>query len=366
MFQGGLPLNMWTESILTAIYLINRLPTVVLSRKSPFELVYKCAPNFSHLKTFGCLCFATVLNNSDKFSSRSEKCVFIDYAFDKKGYKLFSLDKTVFYSRDVNFYETVFPVKNKSTKDEFVFESDNVNNLNFNDEIFYEKMPKSKDPNDDVGNLKGDSSAKSSANPKSASKQVGSDKFVQADKVDRVEPIFVDVSTSEGSGNNGSKFDTIATLGSTDETNIDENIKNTDLNDNGSESEGEGFQKFGSVFKSPKVGAQTSSIGESSGLIVYARKSGRKTKLPSKLSDYFLDKNVKYGIERHVDCSNLNIDNYVFTTNLNKIHEPKTYEEACKDRRWIDVMNLEMEALNRNGTWTITDLPNGRKAIRSK
>ncbi|GJU90676.1 ribonuclease H-like domain-containing protein [Tanacetum coccineum] len=31
MFLGGLPLNMWPESVLTATYLINRLPTVVLS-----------------------------------------------------------------------------------------------------------------------------------------------------------------------------------------------------------------------------------------------------------------------------------------------------------------------------------------------
>ncbi|GJY69651.1 phospho-2-dehydro-3-deoxyheptonate aldolase 1, chloroplastic-like protein [Tanacetum coccineum] len=34
--------------------------------------------------------------------------------------------------------------------------------------------------------------------------------------------------------------------------------------------------------------------------------------------------------------------------------------------RWIDAMNSEMEALNRNKTWIITDLPKNRKAIGSK
>ncbi|GKD73280.1 ribonuclease H-like domain-containing protein [Tanacetum coccineum] len=77
---------------------------------------------------------------------------------------------------------------------------------------FMKKYPKSKDPNDDVGNTKGDSSAKTYANPKSANEQNDSDKSVQADKVDMVDPIFVDVSTSEGSGNNVSKVDVIATL----------------------------------------------------------------------------------------------------------------------------------------------------------
>ncbi|GJZ40368.1 putative RNA-directed DNA polymerase, partial [Tanacetum coccineum] len=36
------------------------------------------------------------------------------------------------------------------------------------------------------------------------------------------------------------------------------------------------------------------------------------------------------------------------------------------DRWWIEAMNQEMKALNRNGTWIITDLPVGRKPIGSK
>ncbi|GJU09854.1 hypothetical protein Tco_1132250 [Tanacetum coccineum] len=40
--MGGLPLNSWSESILTATYLINWLPTVVLRVKCPYELV--CTP----------------------------------------------------------------------------------------------------------------------------------------------------------------------------------------------------------------------------------------------------------------------------------------------------------------------------------
>nr|GEW62492.1 retrovirus-related Pol polyprotein from transposon TNT 1-94 [Tanacetum cinerariifolium] len=56
----------------------------------------------------------------------------------------------------------------------------------------------------------------------------------------------------------------------------------------------------------------------------------------------------------------------MFSINLNKIYEPKSYTEACKDSRWIEAMNLEMVALNRNETWFVTELPNGRKAIGCK
>ncbi|GKE91566.1 putative RNA-directed DNA polymerase [Tanacetum coccineum] len=72
LFQGGLPLNMWTECILAATYLINRLPISVLNGKSPFDLLYKKPPSLKHLRSFGCLACATILNINDKFESRIE------------------------------------------------------------------------------------------------------------------------------------------------------------------------------------------------------------------------------------------------------------------------------------------------------
>nr|GEW89229.1 ribonuclease H-like domain-containing protein [Tanacetum cinerariifolium] len=53
-------------------------------------------------------------------------------------------------------------------------------------------------------------------------------------------------------------------------------------------------------------------------------------------------------------------------TELNKNLEPKTYWQACKDQHWIEAMNNEMDALYRNDTWEITELPKDRKAIGSK
>ncbi|GJX19485.1 ribonuclease H-like domain-containing protein [Tanacetum coccineum] len=58
-----------------------RLPSSVLNGKSPFSLVYGREPNLSHLRSFGCLCFATVVKGFDKFSEKAEKCVLIAKTF---------------------------------------------------------------------------------------------------------------------------------------------------------------------------------------------------------------------------------------------------------------------------------------------
>ncbi|GKD28483.1 ribonuclease H-like domain-containing protein, partial [Tanacetum coccineum] len=94
------------------------LPSSVLNWDSPYKLVFNRKPNLNHLRVFGCLCYATILTNSDKFSSRSEKCVLVGYSSVKKGYKLYSLKRKQFiFSRDVKFVENVFPFKTITTSD---------------------------------------------------------------------------------------------------------------------------------------------------------------------------------------------------------------------------------------------------------
>ncbi|KAK4390093.1 Retrovirus-related Pol polyprotein from transposon RE1 [Sesamum angolense] len=120
------------DAILTATYLINRLPTSVLNWKTPYEILYGKPVNYTVIRTFGYLAFATnVQPHKSKFTKRAYRCIFVGYAFGQKGYRLYDLeDNIMLVSRDVVFHEGVFPYENvPSPSDDYpypIFELDDT------------------------------------------------------------------------------------------------------------------------------------------------------------------------------------------------------------------------------------------------
>lgn len=48
------------------------------------------------------------------------------------------------------------------------------------------------------------------------------------------------------------------------------------------------------------------------------------------------------------------------------IPDPFSYEEAAKDEVWREAMREELEAINRNDTWELVDLPPNKKTVQLK
>nr|GEU65801.1 ribonuclease H-like domain-containing protein [Tanacetum cinerariifolium] len=122
----------------------------------------------------------------------------------------------------------------------------------------------------------------------------------------------------------------------------------------------------GNVLSSSNLNTQRDFSENSSQEQPNVRKSRRPVKMPAKFNDYVVGSSRKYGLEKYVSYSNLSKNNYCLSNTLNKSIEPTTYYEAVKNPNCIEAMNNEIDALNRNNTWTICDLHVGRKPVGSK
>lgn len=119
LFQSKVPLMYWTDCVSTAVFLINRTPSLLLDKKSPYEKLVGKQPDYTFLRSFGCLCYVSTLNKDrHKFTSRADSCVFLGYSPGYKGYKVLNLDtQQIFISRNVVFKETIFPYHSLDTTD---------------------------------------------------------------------------------------------------------------------------------------------------------------------------------------------------------------------------------------------------------
>ena len=88
-------------------YLINRLATRSLDERTPYEMLRSRRPNLSHLRIFGCLCYAkTEAPGRKKLDDRARALVHLGTEPGSKAYRLLDpVTKRIRVSRDVVFYE---------------------------------------------------------------------------------------------------------------------------------------------------------------------------------------------------------------------------------------------------------------------
>lgn len=138
LFHSKLPTKYWGECILTTTCIIDRLLSALLQNKCPFTMLNSQEPQYSHMRSFGCICFSTTpKHHRTKFEPKATPHVFMRYPFGIKVYKVLSLSsKKIHISRDFVFHESVFPFSNisnfpinnlsSSSTFDIVFDNDDV------------------------------------------------------------------------------------------------------------------------------------------------------------------------------------------------------------------------------------------------
>ncbi|KAK9044876.1 hypothetical protein V6N11_058767 [Hibiscus sabdariffa] len=75
---------------------------------------------------------------------------------------------------------------------------------------------------------------------------------------------------------------------------------------------------------------------------------------------------TKHPIQRFAGYGTLMPSFQTFTASLDKEQVPTSIDEALKDPKWRKAVKEEVCALEKNETWTITDLPQGKKTVGCK
>uniref|UniRef100_A0A2N9HYD2 Integrase catalytic domain-containing protein n=1 Tax=Fagus sylvatica TaxID=28930 RepID=A0A2N9HYD2_FAGSY len=345
-FQANIPLPYWGYCVLTAAYLINRIPSPLLNNKSPYEMLFKTIPPYSHLRVFGSLCYAATLShNRHKFAPRSRECIMLGYPFGTKGYRLLDLKTSqVFVSRDVLFHETIFPFQPTKTLPQI-------------HSLLNTHIPSS--------------SNQSPAFPVTVIPTSSTDSALpHTDALPHTEPPH----TASAEPHTAAPHTDASA-----ETHTDASAEtHTDA--------------FPSIFTSPNPHSPTQPCSSPPTPILPQqsmvppvpplRQSTRVHKTPAYLQNYHCStassdplplstvvqgtSSTKFPLSQVLSYSHLSPNYKSFVLNASTIREPSTYNEASKSPHWCEAMQAEIHALETNQTWSLTSLPHGKIPIGCK
>ena len=103
----------------------------------------------------------------------------------------------------------------------------------------------------------------------------------------------------------------------------------------------------------------SSNVPESSKVL-----SARSTRgQPPKKYESLLLAKAKYYIVNYVSTRRLSKLYIVFVNQLSVVSLPSKMHDAIKEEKWAKAMEVEMDALKKNGTWDLVSLPPGKKTV---
>lgn len=329
-FQASLPIEFWGEYILTAAYLINRTPTAVLGNSTPFERLFDKAPSNQHIKVFASLCYAhNQIRGGDKFASRSRRCVFMGYPYGKKGWRLYDLEKLEFFvSRDVVFSENIFPFASKLL----------ITDANGEDDTQELWAPLSE------GIILDDPIINGSAVQRPVNFEIGS----SSNTVAETRPPQTDTSPTP---------------------NHDITSSNDDINPHPkpSVSSPETLpEKFVSTEAEQPLGKGLQQKHPSVKLKDFVVKQPLRKAQPEVNNLVQSSLEVQYPIAAQENVHRFSEKHISYVAAIISTIEPKSFKQAMEDDRWRTAVGSEYGALEENNTWTIENLPPGKKAIGSQ
>ena len=113
MGKVDLPKSFWGYALETAVYILNKVSSKSVE-VTPYEIWTNKKPYLSYMKIWGCPAYVK-RTISDKLEARSNKCLFVGYPKETRGYQFYNaLEQRLFVSKHVVFLEKEFLLREDS------------------------------------------------------------------------------------------------------------------------------------------------------------------------------------------------------------------------------------------------------------
>ena len=105
--ESGLSKRYWGECLAALVHVLNCCPTAIITDATPHKIWYGKKPDISYLRVWGCVAYVHIQRDKrSSLGSHMEKCIFIGYPQDYKGWKFYNpVTKKVIISERADFDE---------------------------------------------------------------------------------------------------------------------------------------------------------------------------------------------------------------------------------------------------------------------
>jgi hypothetical protein len=330
LHDSGLPHHLWSEVIKSANYILNRVPTKRSPETTPYQRFFGREPNMAMMRIIGCAAYTmTPDHHRTKLDAKAHKMWLVGYDDHRKGWRCYDpATRRIIVSRNVRFDESTLYKQNhiELLPQNHKPEDTHVSDLHLVDNFDQGEEPKLIDRI--VSNT-------------SNTTQIS--QFKACDT--RVDHIKNKGSTE--SADNNSEPDTLPK-----DANLESDLENN------LEPE---------TIKPALPGETNKSLNLTPNAERYSSSMRLRDRSMLKRVEPYESEYANTSQVFEEFCQNYGLEMALIAGPI--ASEPSSIEEArkCEDwPKWKQAIELEYESLLKNKTWTLAELPKGRKAIGNK
>ncbi|GJY09460.1 retrovirus-related pol polyprotein from transposon TNT 1-94 [Tanacetum coccineum] len=331
IIESNAPNFFCPEALATATNLINRLPTKILKMKTPLETLseYHTLPQVLTLepKVFGCTVFAHIPKSyRDKLDPCAEKCVFVGYGVNQKGYRCYNpKTRHMITTMNCDFLETKYFYSSQHSGQGERECIDTLSWLSYGtheggrNHSTQNESPFSTQPED----------------PNVSDAQEAPNLIPEVSNT-HSSPMSEPIETTNNTSGQGESIQEQEMFATQNDTNVEQN-----------------------EHMEEQVNFPTQE--DTSGRYVLPPRANRGVP-PKRYSPEKVSRGSRYPIA-NIAKGNLSEEAKAFALSMYSDEIPANTEQALKSKHWKDAMEEEIKALIKNNTWEKRVLPPGKKTV---